>query len=155
MAYWLIKSDPDEFGIDELAALPGQTEHWDGVRNYQARNMLRDQMERGDRALFYHSNTAEPGIVGIVEVVREGYPDFTALDPKNPHFDPKSDPRNPRWYMVDIRLIRRLERLITLTELKNHPELEELPLLRRGNRLSVMPVRADQWNFILALESYR
>lgn len=147
-----MKSEPATFGIDDLQAMPNQTDHWDGVRNYQARNMLRDQMKCGDPVFFYHSNTAEPGIVGIAEVVREGYPDFTAFDPQSKYYDPKSDPQNPCWYMVDIRLVRKLRRTITLTELKRHPELEGLSLLRRGNRLSVMPVSAEQWEFILGLE---
>lgn len=152
MNYWLMKSEPAAFGIDDLAALPDQTDHWEGVRNYQARNMLRDQMRRGDRVFFYHSNTAQPGIVGIAEVVREGYPDPTALDPQSKYYDPKSDPQNPRWYRVDIRLVRRLRRTITLAELKKYPQLEDFPLLRRGNRLSVMPVTREQWEFILGLE---
>ena len=152
MNYWLMKSEPDEFSIDDLAAMPEQTEHWDGVRNYQARNMMRDQMRCGDQVFFYHSNTQPPGIVGIAEVVREGYPDFTAFDPTDKHYDPKSDPDNPRWHMVDIRLVRKLQRIITLTELKSHPELEGFALVRRGNRLSVMPVTEQQWEFILGLE---
>ncbi len=152
MAYWLFKSEPDVFGIDDLAAQPDQTDHWDGVRNYQARNFMRDQMAAGDQGFFYHSNTKEPGIVGIVEIVRAGYPDHTAFDPEDPHYDPKSDPDNPRWYMVDVRFVRRLARTITLAELKDRPELEGLPLVRKGNRLSVMPVSPEYWSAILALE---
>ncbi len=152
MHYWLMKSEPDVFGIDDLAARPGQTEHWDGVRNYQARNMLRDQMQVGDRVFFYHSNCKEPGIVGIAEIVRAGYPDHTAFDPDGKYYDPKSDPANPRWFMVDVRFVRKLGRTITLEELKRHPELEEMPLVRRGNRLSVQPVTTRQWQTILALE---
>lgn len=152
MAYWLMKSEPEAFGIDDLAAAPDRTTHWDGVRNYQARNMLRDQMQVGDQVLFYHSNSDPPGVVGIAEVVRGGYPDHTAFDPDDPHYDPKSDPDDPRWYMVDVRLVRKLTRTITLTELKQRPELAELALVRRGNRLSVMPVDADQWRCILSLE---
>ena len=154
MPYWLMKSEPDVFGIDHLAACKDQTEPWDGVRNYQARNMMRDQMKVGDRALFYHSNCAQPGIVGVMEVVREGYPDHTAFDPEAKYFDPKSDPENPRWYMVDMRYVRRLTRTITLAELKTYAEgpLRDMPLLRRGNRLSIMPVTAEQWDFILSLE---
>ncbi len=152
MHYWLMKSEPDAFGIDDLQARPKQTEHWDGVRNYQARNMLRDQMKKGDLAFFYHSNCKEPGIVGIVEIVRQAYPDFTALDPENPHFDPKSTPEAPRWYMVDVRFRKRFKRTITLTELKNHHALTELLLLRKGNRLSIMPISAEAWNYILELE---
>ncbi len=152
MNYWLMKSEPDVYGIDDLAAQPDQTDHWDGVRNYQARNMMRDQMKKGDKVFFYHSNCKTPGIVGIARVVREGYPDFTAFDPRSRYYDPKSSPDNPRWYMVDIRLERKLKRNITLEELKRHRELADMPLLRRGNRLSVMPVTAEQWKFILSLE---
>jgi predicted RNA-binding protein with PUA-like domain len=152
MAYWLMKSEPDAFSIDDLAAAPGQTTHWDGVRNYQARNMMRDEMRPGDQVLFYHSNTEPPGVVGIAEVVRGGYPDHTAFDPRDRHYDPKSDPGNPRWYMVDVRLVRKFARTVTLAELKQHPELTELALVRRGNRLSVIPVSAAQWRCILAME---
>lgn len=153
MNYWLMKSEPSEFSYDDLMARPGQTEPWDGVRNYQARNMLRDQMRRGDQVLFYHSNCAEPGIVGLAAIVCEGYPDPTAFDPGHKHYDPGSDPAAPRWFMVDVRHGRKLQRTITLAELKQHGELAELALVRRGNRLSVMPVSAAEWAFILALES--
>lgn len=152
MQYWLMKSEPDVFGIDDLAARPDGTEPWDGVRNYQARNMMRDQMRRGDQVFFYHSNTRTPGIVGIAEVVREGYPDHTAFDPEDPHYDPKSDPDRPRWFMVDVKFRRRLGRTISLTELRERPELADMPLVRKGNRLSVMPVTPEQWEFILSLE---
>lgn len=152
MNYWLMKSEPNEFSIDALHSMPEQTEHWDGVRNYQARNMMRDEMKIGDRVFFYHSNCEEPGIVGIMEVVKEGYPDFTAFDPDDKHFDPKSDPDNPRWMMVDVKFVRKLSRTITLKELKAKPELADFPLVRRGNRLSIMPVSAEQWHFILNLE---
>jgi predicted RNA-binding protein with PUA-like domain len=154
MAYWLMKSEPDAFGIDHLTACQDQTEPWDGVRNYQARNMMRDQMKSGDQVFFYHSNCAEPGIVGIMEVVREGYPDHTAFDPEAKYYDPKSDPDNPRWYMVDVRYVRHLARNISLAELKGYADgpLEDMPLLRKGNRLSIMPVTAEQWDFILSLE---
>ncbi len=152
MKYWLMKSEPSEFGIDDLIAMPDQTEHWDGVRNYQARNMMRDDMKIGDQVFFYHSNCAEPGIVGIMEVVKESYPDFTAFDPDDKHFDPKSNPDNPRWFMVDIKFVRKLSRTITLKELKEKPELADLALVRRGNRLSIMPVTEQQWEFILGLE---
>lgn len=152
MNYWLMKSEPEAFGIHHLKALPGQTAHWDGVRNYQARNMIRDRMRQGDQAFFYHSNCATPGIVGIVEIVREAYPDFTAFDPEAGHFDPRSDPENPIWSMVDVRYLRELKRTICLSELKNYPALRPLPLVQRGNRLSIMPVSAEQWQFILALE---
>ncbi|CAD6875910.1 EVE domain-containing protein [Methylomonas fluvii] len=153
MNYWLMKSEPDTFGIDDLFNRPDQTEHWDGVRNYQARNMMRDDMKIGDQVFFYHSNCDEPGIVGIMQVVRESYPDFTAFDPDDKHFDPKSNPDKPSWYMVDVKFVRKLSRNISLRELKLKPELADLALLRRGNRLSIMPVNAEQWAFILGLEN--
>lgn len=152
MNYWLMKSEPGEFSIDDLYNKPDQTEHWDGVRNYQARNMMRDDMKAGDLIFFYHSNCDVPGIVGIMEVVKEGYPDFTAFDPDDKHFDPKSDPQNPRWIMVDVRFVKKLSRTLSLQELKEQQALEELPLVRRGNRLSIMPVTQPQWDFILGLE---
>ncbi|WP_026600786.1 EVE domain-containing protein [Methylomonas sp. 11b] len=153
MNYWLMKSEPDTFGIDDLFNRPEQTEHWDGVRNYQARNMMRDDMKIGDQVFFYHSNCDEPGIVGIMQVVRESYPDFTAFDPDDKHFDPKSNPDKPTWYMVDVKFVRKLSRNISLRELKLKTELADLALLRRGNRLSIMPVNAEQWDFILGLEN--
>lgn len=152
MNYWLMKSEPEAFSIDDLQAMPEQTEHWDGVRNYQARNMMRDDMKLGDLVFFYHSNCKEPGIVGIMQVVREGYPDFTAFDPESKYFDPKSDPANPRWIMVDIKFVRTLKRPISLTELKQYDELAGMQLLRKGNRLSITPVSEEQWAFILSRE---
>ena len=152
MNYWLMKSEPNAFSIDDLKNMPDQTEHWDGVRNYQARNMMRDDMKVGDRVFFYHSNCEVPGIVGIMEVVREGYPDHTAFDPQSKYFDPKSDPQKPRWMMVDIKYVRHTGRVISLAELKSHDVLENMPLVRKGNRLSIMPVSADEWNYILGLE---
>ncbi|MEJ2141130.1 MAG: EVE domain-containing protein [Gammaproteobacteria bacterium] len=126
MNYWLVKSEPDA--------------------------MMRDEMKKGDQVFFYHSNCKEPGIVGIATVVKEGYPDFTAFDPKNKYYDPKSDPQNPRWYMVDIKLKRKLKRTITLQELNSHKQLSDMVLLRKGNRLSVMPGDKKHWEFILNLE---
>ena len=153
MKYWLFKSEPEEFSIDDLAAQPKQTDHWDGVRNYQARNFMRDEMRVDDLAFFYHSNCKEPGIVGIVRVTREAYPDHTAFDPDDKHYDPKSDPDDPRWFMVDVTFERKLDRVISLRELKTHSELrlKGFPLVRRGNRLSVMPVSKVHWKFILSL----
>ena len=151
MNYWLMKSEPDVFGIDHLASRKDQTEHWDGVRNYQARNFMRE-MKRGDRVFFYHSNCAQPGIVGLARVVREAYPDHTQFDPDSKYFDPKSDPDDPRWSMVDIQLDRKLKRTISLRELKAYPELDGFQLTRRGNRLSVMPVSPEHWKFILSQE---
>lgn len=152
MKYWLMKTEPGEFSIDDLEKRPGQTEHWDGVRNYQVRNLMRDQMAVGDPVLFYHSNCEIPGIVGLARIAREAYPDHTAFDPRNKHFDPGSDPAKPRWFMVDVQFVRKLRRAITLTELKGKPELEGLALLRRGNRLSILPVEERMWQAILALE---
>jgi predicted RNA-binding protein with PUA-like domain len=149
-----MKSEPETFGIDALAKSPRKTTHWDGVRNFQARTFMRDGMRRGDLAFFYHSNCDEPGIVGIVEIVKEGYPDHTAFDKKDDHYDADSDADNPRWYMVDVRLQRKLARPITLATLREHADgaLRGMLLLNRGNRLSVTPVSAAHWKFILSLE---
>lgn len=152
MAYWLMKSEPDVFGIDDLKRAPDGTDHWDGVRNYQARNYMRE-MKKGDEVLFYHSNCKEPGVAGLATVAREAYPDHTAFDPEDPHYDPKSDPDKPRWFMVDVRYRRKLKRVITLTELKQYRTLKDMPLVRRGNRLSIMPVTKKQWDFIMGLEN--
>ncbi len=152
MNFWLMKSEPDAFSIDDLAGRPEQTEHWDGVRNYQARNMMRDEMKIGDQVFFYHSNCSLPGIVGIAEVVKESQPDFTAFDPNDKHFDPKSNPDKPTWFMVEVKFVRKLLRTISLQELKQKTELADLALVRRGNRLSIMPVSQQQWDFILELE---
>ncbi len=153
MRYWLMKSEPDSFSIDDLKNRPDKTEPWDGVRNYQARNMMRDDMKVGDLAFFYHSNCDVPGIVGIMTISREGYPDPTAFDPEDHHYDPKSDPDNPRWIHVDVKYKRKLKRTISLQELKQHAEaLPNFALLRKGNRLSVMPVEKEHWDYILGLE---
>lgn len=152
MNYWLMKSEPEVFGIDHLIAMPNKTEHWDGVRNYQARNMMRDDMKKGDLVFFYHSNCKVPGIVGIMQVVKESYPDFTSWNPESKYFDPKSSADNPRWFMVDIKFKRKLKRTISLNELKEMPGLEEMPLVRRGNRLSIMPVSKQAWDLILSAE---
>ncbi len=151
MNYWLIKSEPNAFSIDTLASMPNKTEHWDGVRNYQARNMMRDQMKIGDKAFFYHSNCNPPGIVGIVKIVKESYPDHTAHDPESKYYDPKSSPDKPRWFMVDVKLEKKFKRIITLDELKHIPKLSEMVLLRKGNRLSVMPVSKQEWDVIIKL----
>ncbi|HTC53242.1 MAG TPA: EVE domain-containing protein [Steroidobacteraceae bacterium] len=153
MQFWLLKTEPESFGIDDLQRAPRKTTAWDGVRNYQARNMLRDQMQRGDQAFLYHSSCEIPGITGIVEVVKPGYPDATAFDAKHHHHDPDSDPKNPRWYVVDVKLIRRLPRVITLDELRKHAkqQLAGMVLLRPGIRLSVMPVAAEHWKFITSM----
>ncbi len=158
MKYWLMKSEPDTFGIDHLARAPRRTAGWDGVRNYQARNMLRDEFSAGDRAFFYHSSCPEPGVHGVVEVVRAGHPDPTQFDRRNPHYDADSAVANPRWYQVEVKLLEKFRRPVTLAALREHAggALRGLALLRRGNRLSVMPVSADEWNFIhrLARDSH-
>ena len=154
MNHWLIKSEPSVFGIDALAAAKARTTSWEGVRNYQARNLIRDQIERGDQAFFYHSSCDVPGITGIVRVVRAAYPDRSALDRKDDHYDPASSADNPRWYTFDVQLVRRLKRVIGLDELRAHAkdELSGMALLRAGNRLSITPVEDAHWRFILALE---
>ena len=148
--YWLLKSEPEEFSIDALAKV--KSEPWSGVRNYQARNFMRDGMKAGDGILFYHSNCAEPGVVGIAEVATEAHPDPTQFNKRSDYYDPASTPEEPRWLLVDVRFKRKLKRTITLNELKGREELEEFALVRRGNRLSVMPVTRAQWDFILGLE---
>ena len=154
MNHWLLKSEPSVFSIDALAAAPRKTTHWEGVRNFQVRNMLRDDFKKSDLAFFYHSSCAEPGIAGIVEVTRTGYPDASAWDNSSEYFDPKSPENKPLWYCVDVKLVRRTKRIITLDMLRTHADkqLEGMLLLRRGNRLSVTPVDASHWNFILTLE---
>ncbi|MDH4274635.1 MAG: EVE domain-containing protein [Gammaproteobacteria bacterium] len=152
MQYWLLKSEPEMFGIDDLQRRPQQIEHWDGVRNYQARNFLRDQMQVGDLAFFYHSNCSPPAIVGVIRIVRAGYPDHTAWQLNHEHFDGKSTPEKPRWFMVDVQYVRHLQRPIALAELKSDPRLHDMPLLQKGGRLSVMPVREEHWNHILQME---
>lgn len=151
MNYWLMKSEPDCFSIDDLINSPNQTTHWDGVRNYQARNMMRDDMKIGDQVLFYHSNAKPPAIVGIAEVTSEAYPDHTQFDPESEHPDPKSDPDHPRWFMVDIQFRKKFDKPISLAELKQYPQLDNMRLLQKGNRLSVMPVAPSEWKFILKI----
>jgi predicted RNA-binding protein with PUA-like domain len=154
MRYWLMKTEPTTFGIEDLERAKRQTTGWDGVRNYQARNMLRDEMEKGDQVFLYYSSTDVPGIVALMKVVKEGYPDPTAFDRKHHHHDPDSDPEKPRWFMVDVQLERRLARVIALEELRKHAtkELKNMILLRKGNRLSITPVEPAEWKFILSLE---
>ncbi len=147
-----MKSEPSEFSIDDLKNRPNKTEPWDGVRNYQARNMMRDDMKKGDLAFFYHSNCDEPGIVGIMNIHKEGYPDPTAFDPEDKHYDPKSDPDNPRWFHVDVKYKHKLKRTISLTELRNHKPLQNMKILQRGNRLSITPVKKKEWEHILSFE---
>jgi predicted RNA-binding protein with PUA-like domain len=142
-----MKSEPGDYSIDDLEA--DGTTHWDGVRNYQARNLMRDEMAVGDRILFYHSNAKPPGVVGLAEVARTAYPDHTQFDPEDKHFDPKSDPDDPRWIMVDVKFVEKLPREVGLPELKEYPELEDMVLLNRS-RLSVQPVTKEQFEFIVA-----
>ena len=149
MNYWLMKSEPSVFSFEDLCNKPNQTYCWDGVRNYQARNMMRDAMKCGDLAFFYHSNCAEPAIVGIMEIVRESYPDDSAFDANHRYFDAKSLPDKPRWFQVDVKAVRKLSQPIPLKALKLLSELAELALVKRGNRLSIMPISASQWDFIL------
>ena len=150
MQYWLMKSEPDTYSIDDLQSFG--VDHWDGIRNYQVRNFFRDQMQVGDQAFFYHSNCKEPGIVGTMEIVSKAYPDHTAFDPSEKYFDSKSDPENPRWLMVDVRYIKHLNRMITLAELRQQKQIADMKLLQRGNRLSVLPLSKMEWQYILDME---
>lgn len=147
MPYWLMKSEPDEFSIDDLAAAPRQSTPWFGVRNYQARNFMRNLMKVGDKVFFYHSSCPEPGIAGIAEVASEAYPDASQFDRKSPYFDAKSRREAPRWYNVDVKLVKKT-RLVSLAELRLHRELAAMRALARGNRLSITPVRPREWEFI-------
>jgi predicted RNA-binding protein with PUA-like domain len=151
MNYWLMKSEPESFSIADLKSRPKKTEHWDGVRNYQARNFMRS-MKKGDLAFFYHSSCAVPGVYGIIEIARAVYPDPTAWDPENHHYDPKSTPERPLWDMVDVRFQREFKRPVTLSAIKAQAVLKNMRLVQRGSRLSVMPVSAREWNTILKLE---
>lgn len=146
--YWLMKSEPDAFSIDDLKAAPKGTEHWDGIRNYQARNFMRDEMKKGDLVFFYHSNCDEPGIVGTAQVVSNAYTDHTAFDPKEKYYDPKSKPDEPRWVMVDIKFKKKFKTTISLKALKADPALAQMRLVQKGNRLSIMPVTEKEWQLI-------
>lgn len=150
MNHWLMKSEPDAFSIDDLKRR--KQEPWDGVRNYQARNFMRDGMRPGDKVFFYHSNCQPPGIVGIAEVATDAYPDPSQFDPKSKYFDAGSSRDKPRWLLVDVKFVKKLKRIITLDELKADDALADMPLVRKGNRLSVMPVDAPHWKHILSLE---
>ena len=147
MPYWLMKSEPDEVSIDDVLAAPRHTVAWFGVRNYQARNFMRDGMQKGDLAFFYHSSCAEPGIAGIVEIASTAYPDATQFDPASHYYDPKATPEQPRWISVDVKAVRKT-RLLSLKQLRSYPELEAMRLLAKGSRLSVMPVEPAEWKFI-------
>ncbi len=149
MNYWLMKSEPTSYSIDKLCKEKNKTTHWDGVRNYQARNFMRDGMSPGDAAFFYHSNCKDIGIVGIVEIVKKAYPDHSAFDPNDHHYDPKSDPDNPRWMMVDVRFKQKFKDTITLDQLRQNPKLKDMLILQKGNRLSITPVSKKEWDAIL------
>lgn len=151
MAYWLFKSEPDCFSFAHLMALPGSTTGWDGVRNYQARNFLRDSIRSGDRVLFYHSSADPPTIAGIAEVVEEAHPDPTAFDPDAMHYDPKSDPENPVWFQVSIKGLRAIDPPLELPSLRTVAALSKMELLRKGSRLSIQPVTAAEWKAIMKL----
>lgn len=148
MKYWLMKSEPGSFSIDDLIASENSTTHWDGVRNYQARNFMRDEMKPGDKVLFYHSNCAEPAVVGIAEVAGAPYPDFTAFDPSSKYYDPKSDPDDPRWIMVDVRFIEKFDKPVTLKRIKSDSRLGGMKLVKKGMRLSIQPVAPEEFHTI-------
>ena len=153
--YWVLKSEPTAYSFAHLLAESDQTAEWDGIRNYQSRNFIRDDMKIGDGVLFYHSSTGSPAVVGTAQVVREGYPDDTAWDPESKHYDPKSTPDNPIWFMVDIRAEKEFTSPVPLTEIKQNPHLQNMLLVRRGVRLSIQPVAEDEWNEIIALGNPR
>jgi predicted RNA-binding protein with PUA-like domain len=151
MKYWLMKSEPDECSIDDVLAAPGKKTAWSGVRNYQARNFMRDEMKVGDGVLFYHSSSDPSGVAGVARVARAAYPDPTQFDERSDHFDAKSRPSDPTWFQVDVQAVARMKRFVTLEELRARPELEGMLLLRRGQRLSVLPVTPAEWKAVLAL----
>ncbi len=147
MRYWLMKSEPADVSIDDLATMPNQSVAWYGVRNYQARNFMRNQMLVGDGVLFYHSNCKEPGIAGIARVSAPAYPDATQFDPNSKYFDPKATQEQPRWFNVDVQLVKKIA-LISIAELRSHPELANMRTLQKGNRLSITPLDPAEWDFI-------
>ncbi len=146
--YWFIKSEPSVFSFDDLKKSTNQTTFWDGVRNYQARNFLRDEMKKGDLVLFYHSNANPLAVMGICKVVKEGYPDHTQFDPDNDHYDSKADPNNPTWIMIDVKFVKEFKTPVTLDSIKSNPKLKNMKLIARGNRLSVMPVTKEEFDEI-------
>ncbi|PJA96359.1 MAG: EVE domain-containing protein [Ignavibacteriales bacterium CG_4_9_14_3_um_filter_34_10] len=151
MKYWLMKSEPQVFSIDDLEKAKNQTTFWDGVRNYQARNFIRDEMKVGDKVIFYHSNSEPPAAAGICEIVKEAYPDFTAFDPDNPHFDPKSKIDSPAWFMVNVKFVKKFSTIVPIEEMRNNKKLINMQLLKRGNRLSVMPITKSEFDEIVKL----
>jgi predicted RNA-binding protein with PUA-like domain len=151
MAYWLFKSEPDTFSIDDLKSRGAKGETWDGVRNYQARNMLRDEVKKGDLVFFYHSNCEVPGIVGIAEVIKEAFPDPSQFNPESNYFDPKATPDNPRWFCPQVKFHAKFKSTVSLEQLKQTPALADMALVRKGNRLSILPVSDAQWTFIMGM----
>lgn len=151
MGYWLFKTEPDAFGIDDLRARPEQTEPWDGVRNYQARNFLRDQVALGDKVFIYHSSCKEVGIAGVAEVVRAGYPDESQFNPEAKYFDPKSSPDNPRWFRVDVKFEKKFAKVLPLKAIKANPDIQEIGLVKKGHRLSIMPVEPAEWDILITM----
>ncbi|GAA6185047.1 MULTISPECIES: EVE domain-containing protein [Alteromonadaceae] len=149
MNYWLFKSEPDAFSIDDLANKANQTEHWDGIRNYQARNFLRDKVQLGDQVFIYHSSCKNVGIAGLAEVVKGAYPDHTQFDPESKYYDPKSDPEQPRWYMVDVKLVKKFNQILSLKSIKAMPQIQQIGLVQKGHRLSIMPVNAEEFAYLL------
>jgi predicted RNA-binding protein with PUA-like domain len=153
MRYWMMKCEPKAYSIEDLKNAPMQTTTWEGVRNYQARNMIRDEIKKGDLSFFYYSNVKTPGVMGIMEITKEGYPDDTAWNPEHKYYDPVSTPDNPRWYQVDVKLVEIFPMVISLSDLRNVPQLMDLWILRKGNRLSVTPVSENHWNEVLSLRN--
>ncbi len=151
MKYWLMKSEPDAYSIEDLAAQKKKTDHWDGIRNYQARNFIRDDMATRDLAFFYHSNCESPAVVGIIEIVSSAYPDHTAFDPTEKYYDSKSDPDNPRWFMIDVQLVKRFRNKVTLVEIRSESKLKNMKLVQKGNRLSILPLTEREWKHILMM----
>jgi len=151
--YWLVKSEPEVFSIDDLSKAEDKTTFWSGVRNYQARNYLRDEIKKGDLVLFYHSNTEIPGIAGICKVIKEGYPDYTAFNQDDEYYDPKSRKENPVWFMIDIKLIKKFARAVSLEEIKKNKKLYKMKLVQKGNRLSVMPVEQEEYEEIIRMSA--
>jgi len=151
--YWLFKTEPNEFSLDDLKKSKNQTTFWDGVRNYQARNFLRDEIKKGDGVLFYHSSSDPLAIMGICEIVKEGYPDHTQFDSHNDHYDMKADPKNPIWFMVDIKLVQEFRKPVTLESIKVNLKLKEMKLIQRGQRLSILPIMKTEWDEILKMGS--
>jgi predicted RNA-binding protein with PUA-like domain len=151
MKHWLFKSEPSVFSIDDLENEKNKTTFWDGIRNYQARNFIRDEMKKGDLVLFYHSNAQPNAVVGMCKIVKEAYPDFSAFDPESKYFDPKSKKEEPTWFMVDIKLIKKFRKIVKLSDIKNNPKLKNMRLVQRGNRLSVFPIEEFEYKEIVSL----